>query len=162
MPLFRHIMEMPARLEDLHKARHFVRECCKRDTCRQLTEENLLKLELAVHEATANIIRHAYQNRSDRRIIIEIQILENQIMVHLNHWGTPFIPTSVPLPILDGTAENGFGLYLMAQCVDSVDYECTPTGKNIIALLKRKTRRSTPKEHRARFVKETEGDLSEF
>ncbi len=149
MPLFRHIMEMPARLEDLYKARHFVRECCKNDTFHQLTEENLLSLELAVHEAIANIIRHAYQNRPDRRIVIEIQTLENQIMVYLNHWGVPFFPTSVPLPILDGTAENGFGLYLMAQCVDSVAYECTPTGKNIITLLKRKTWRNTPKEHRS-------------
>lgn len=138
-------MEMPAQLEDLPRARRFVREFCKSDACWQLTREDLWQLELAVHEVAANIIRHAYGNRTDQRILIEIQVLQERLMVHLNHWGRPFIRESVPLPILDGTAENGFGLYLIERCVDKVFYECTPTGKNIISLLKRRTRETSKK-----------------
>ena len=139
-------MEMPAQMEDLHKARRFVREFCKSDVCRQLTREDLWQLELAVHEVTANIIRHAYKDRTDQRILVEIQVLKDRLMVNFNHWGTPFVQKSVPLPILDGTAKNGFGLYLIERCVDSVFYECTPTGKNIITLLKRRTRETSKKK----------------
>ena len=93
MPPLPHRMEMPAQMEDLHKARRFVREFCKSDLCRQLTREDLWQLELAVHEVTANIIRHACKDRTDQRIIVEIQVLKGQLMVNFNHWGTPFVQT---------------------------------------------------------------------
>lgn len=133
-----HKIEIRSRLENLPGVRRFVRGFCKRDTCRQLAEESLWQLELAVHEVATNIIRHAYKNRADQRILIEIQYFEDQIMVHLSHWGSPFIQLeSVPRPIVDGKSKCGFGLYLIERCVDRVTYECTSNGKNIISLLKR-------------------------
>ena len=141
MPQSIHRLEFRSRLEDLPGARLFVRKSCKNDTCRQLAVEDLWQLELAVHEVAANIIRHAYQNRTDQRIILEIESFEEHLMVHLNHWGKPFIRReTVTVPIFDGTAERGFGLYLIEQCVDRVVYKCTPTGKNIISLLKFRNR----------------------
>ncbi len=142
-----HTTEIESRLENLPAARQFIRRFCKNNTSRQLPGEEIWQLELAVHEAATNIIRHAYKNRKDQRILIEIEVVEEQVMVRLNHWGEPFTQfKSQPKPVLDGTGECGFGLYLIERCVDQVTYECTPTGKNIISLLKQLRRdTSNPK-----------------
>ena len=162
MPPSSHRIEIQGQFKDLPGVRRFIRLFCNGDTCRPLAGDALWQLELAVHEAATNIIRHAYQNRKDRRILIEIQASEERLMVHLNHWGTPFIPKhTAPQPIFDGKSESGFGLYLIRQCVDEVFYECTPTGKNTISLLKRKTR-VTPKKSRAQRLKQLRSESHEF
>jgi anti-sigma regulatory factor (Ser/Thr protein kinase) len=133
-----HRIEIHSQLENLPGARRFVRRFCKSNTCRQLAGEALWQLELAVHEVAANIIRHAYEYRTDERILIEIQAFEGRIMVNLNHWGKPFIQQEpAPRPVIDDKCKGGFGLYLIERCVDRVTYECTPAGKNIISLFKR-------------------------
>ena len=77
-----------------------------------------------------NIIRHSYRNREGQRILIEIQVVEERVMVRLNHWGEPFSQLkSQSKSVLDGTGECGFGLYLIERYVDQVIYESTPTGK---------------------------------
>lgn len=119
----------------LPAARRFVRNFCENDTCRQLLWEDLWQLELAVHEAATNIIRHAYGNRTDQPILIEIEVLEERIVVNLNHWGKPFKePKSTPPPVHDG--KGGFGLYMIERCVDRVIYAVSPNGKNTISLFK--------------------------
>lgn len=137
MPQPVHKIEIQSHLENLPGARRFVRHFCKSNSRRPLAGEDLWQLELAVHEVATNIIRHAYNNRIDQRILIEIQSFEDRIMVHFNHWGRPFIQLeSAPQPVVDGKSKCGFGLYLIERCVDRVTYECTPNGKNIISLLK--------------------------
>jgi anti-sigma regulatory factor (Ser/Thr protein kinase) len=137
MPQPVHRIEIQSQLENLPRVRRFVRRFCKSNSCRQLIGDDLWQLELAVHEVATNIIRHAYENRTDQRILIEILAFEERIMVHLNHWGRPFIQLeSAPQPVVDGKWKCGFGLYLIERCLDRVTYECTPNGKNIISLLK--------------------------
>jgi len=137
MPQWFHKMEIRSQLTSLPRARRFVREFCQKDPRRRLAGEDLWRLELAVHEAATNIIRHAYENRTDQRILIEIEAIEERIMVQLNHWGKPFIQRESPRkPVVDGIRPCGFGLYLIERCVDRVTYQCNPDGKNIISLLK--------------------------
>jgi hypothetical protein len=77
------------------------------------------------------------ENRPDQPILIEMKAFTERIMVHINHWGTSFRQTkSTPPPVLDGSAECGFGLYLIENCVDRVSYACYPDGKNTISLVK--------------------------
>ena len=138
-----HTTEIRSRLENLPAARRFIRRFCKNNTDRQLPGEEIRKLELAVHEVATNIIRHAYGNREDQRILIEIQVVGADVIVRLNHWGAPYTQTKPPpRPVLNGTEEYGFGLYLIEQCVDQAIYECTPTGKNVISLVKQLRRQA--------------------
>lgn len=137
MPQWFHQMEIRSQLESLPRACRFVREFCQKDPSRRLAGEGLWQLELAVHEAAANIIRHAYENQTDQRILMEIEAIEEGIMVKLNHWGKPFFQRDPPRkPIVDGIYKCGFGLYLIERCVDRVTYRCNPDGKNIISLAK--------------------------
>jgi len=140
MPPSLRTMEILSRLDLLPGARRFVRNFCQTDIRGGVTRESLWQLELAVHEVATNIIRHAYENRTDQPILIEIEGFEERITVHLNHWGKSFTqPESIRPPVLDGTAKHGFGLYLIEQCVDRVIYAVSPNGKSTISLLKQVT-----------------------
>ena len=144
------VLEIRSHLDELPKARGFVREFCCRNAQWSLGEEDICHLELAVHEAAANIIRHAYGTRIDQRIEIEAHWFDDKLIFRLNYWGRSFDRDSVPPPVLDGTTETGFGLRMIDCCVDEATYIQSEKGKNTVCLIKQKR---TPE----RWVRETEG-----
>ena len=144
------VLEIRSHFDELPKARDFVREFCCRNTQWSLGEEDICHLELAVHEAAVNIIRHAYGNRIDQRIVIEALWLDDRLIFRLDYWGRSFDRDSVSPPVLDGTVEAGFGLYMIDCCVDEATYIQSEKGKNTVCLIKQK---KTPE----RCVREAEG-----
>ena len=137
-PSFSMQFEMQSDLSQLEQAREFVRNFCRCNIHWTVNEEEIFQIQLAVHEAAANIIRHAYQNQCGKRIVIEGAYLVDRIMFRLNHWGLSFERDSVPPPVLDGTAESGYGLYIMEYCTDSVQYNSDEKRTNIICITKKK------------------------
>jgi len=144
------VLEIRSHLDELPKARGFVREFCCRNAQWSFGEEDICQLELAVHEAAANIIRHAYGNRIDQRIVIEAHWLDDKLIFCLNYWGCSFDRDSVPTPVLDGTLERGFGLHMIDCCVDEATYIQSEKGKNTVCLIKQK-------KTLERCVRETKG-----
>ena len=132
------VLEIRSHFNELSKARDFVREFCCRHAQASLDENDICQLELAVHEAAVNIIRHAYGNRIDQRIVIEALWLDDRLIFRLNYWGRSFDRDSVPPPVLDGTAEAGFGLHIIDCCVDEATYIQREKGKNTVCLIKQK------------------------
>lgn len=132
-------LEITSSLNELPKARRFVREFCLRYGHAQLTDKDIWELELAVHEAVVNIIRHAYGNQMGRRILIEARKKEGQFMFRLNHWGETFDPKSVPRPTFDGKSEEGYGLFIMRRLVDELTYAHDEQGKSMVCLIKRRS-----------------------
>ena len=135
------ILEIKSHFDELPRIRDFVREFCCRNIQESFGEEDICQLELAVHEAAVNIIRHAYGNRIDQRIMIEAHWLDDKLIFRLKDWGQSFDRDSVPPPVLDGTAEEGFGLHIIDCCVDEVTYIQNEKGKNTVSLIKRKRTR---------------------
>ena len=86
------VLEIKSHLDELPRTRDFVREFCSRNVQRFFGEEDINQLELAVHEAAVNIIRHAYGNRIDQRIVIEAHWFDDKLMFRLNDWGQSFGP----------------------------------------------------------------------
>ena len=123
-------------LDELEKARSFVKENARYNNAELLDEENTWLLELAVTEAASNIIRHAYNGKPDQRILIEVNTSEEGIDVKLHHWGNSFNPESVEKPALDGSEDGGFGVYIIENCMDRVTYHKNETGRNSICLVK--------------------------
>ncbi len=144
------VLEIRSHLEELPKARGFVREFCCRNAQWALCEEEICYLELAVHEAAANIIRHAYGNRIGQLIEIEAHRFDDKLIFRLNYWGRSFDRDAVPPPVLDGTTETGFGLHMIDRCVDQATYIQSETGMNTVCLIKQK---KIPE----RWVREPEG-----
>lgn len=138
-PPYSRQLEIQSDLSQVKQAREFVRNFCLCNPHWRVREEEIQSIELAVHEATVNIIKHAYQNQYGKRIVIEGLCLADKIIFRLNHWGLSFQMASVPPPVLNGREENGYGLYIMECCTDSIQYNFDEKGTNIICITKNRT-----------------------
>ena len=127
-------------LRELRKLRRFVREFCGM-LHYPVPEQDLIDaLELAVNEASSNIMRHAYHGRTDQRIFVETEACPETITVTLRHLGAGFEPSAtVPGPP-DGTRESGFGTYIIYKSMDRVRYYHDERGRNCISLTKYRNR----------------------
>jgi sigma-B regulation protein RsbU (phosphoserine phosphatase) len=129
-------VEILSDLRELRKLRLFVRQFCGmlRDP---IPDEDLVDaLELAVNEASSNIMLHAYRGRADQRIHVETEAFPETITVTLRHLGAGFdSPAMAPAPP-DGTRESGFGTYMIFRSVDQVRYYRDERGRNCVSLVK--------------------------
>jgi phosphoserine phosphatase RsbU/P len=137
-PLAHDEMEVPSDLAHLPRVRAFVRRFCRDLLAPALSEDRTDQLELAVAEATSNIIRHAYLGRPDRRVQITADAFDDRVVLQLCHEGEVFDPATVPAPAFDGSREGGFGVYIIAQSVDEVRYTRDERGRNCVRLVKRR------------------------
>jgi anti-sigma regulatory factor (Ser/Thr protein kinase) len=114
-----------------------------RDVCTGLPgapvgDDVIGQLELAVTEACSNIVKHAYHGRDDQWIRLEVEAYPDAVSMRLHHLGDPFDPSKVPPPVIDGSRDSGFGMYLMSKSVDEIRYSRDERGQNCIALVKRR------------------------
>lgn len=107
-------------------------------------EVNLYNLELAIQEIAVNIVKHAYAQREGRiQMTMRLEEQPLRLTILLHDTGKPFDPTLVPPPRLGELQEHGFGLFLVRQLMDVVDYQPSPTGnrwrlvKNIPTMIQR-------------------------
>lgn len=137
-PLFRAEIEIPSQLNELGRARAFVREVCRTVPGPALPDESVSQLELAITEALSNIMRHAYGGRSDQLILLDAEAFADRVVLRLHHLGESFDPAAVAKPKFDGTQDGGFGMYIIEQSVDDVRYYRDERGRNCISLVKKR------------------------
>jgi|GEM_PF-4430911 len=101
-------------------------------------EVSVFKIELAVHEAATNIIRHAYRGRTDREMTVRADVYRESLAVTVFHDGELFDVEDIRPPVFDGSMKSGFGLYFIECCVDNVFYGVDGRGKKFICLIKGK------------------------
>ena len=94
-------------------------------------------LILASFEAATNIIRHARLLVGDATLTCKITREEQALAVELIYPGEAFAPPPQPQADFSGDSEGGFGLFIIEQSVDSVDYGKPMPGIASIRLVKR-------------------------
>jgi phosphoserine phosphatase RsbU/P len=130
-------MELTSDLSELSRVRDFVRRVCSSHQQHSAArEEGVHALVQAVNEAVTNIIAHAYRGQPGQRIRLEAEVIEDRTIVRIYDWGEAFDTTAVEPPAFDGSRETGFGLYIIAHCVDEVHYERDDQGRNCVSLMK--------------------------
>ncbi len=122
--------------EELSRLRTFVRDFCKDKIREPYDEETIWKLELAAHEAAANVIEHAYDGHKEQRLVIEIELTGAQILLKIFHFGKPFSPPAKPSSCVENLQNRGYGLTLLEESMDEVKYLQDEKGENCIYLLK--------------------------
>ena len=103
------------------------------------------KIEVAVDEACANIIEHAYSEMAQKPpVSIQIALREDDFVVQIVDEGKSFDKTNYRAPTFpkhwDDGNTRGVGVYLIHQCMDSVDFSKTAGEKNQLRLVKKRPR----------------------
>ena len=140
-------LRVEATLENLRKVSEFVRDIGQR---LRLTEESLYDIDLAVEEASANIVRHAYRPGKTGDILLRVETTDNIVRITLTDWGLPFDPERVtPFDVdapIETRAKGGSGLRLIHSLMDDVVRETAsvPGGPNVLTLSKHVEHRRDP------------------
>ncbi len=128
-------------LSQLTAMRAFVGETCRREWTKTADEPAIRQLQLAVAEAAANVIRHAYQGVAGRPMALMLETHPDQIRLTLYHNGLAFDSKSAPPPAFDGSSEGGFGVYMIEQLTDEVTYFQDVDGRCAVYLVKNRSKR---------------------
>ena len=114
---------IPSATRHLARVRRFVDE---QATAAGLSERAASEVRLAVDEACANAIEHAYGGRSDGKVEIVTAREPGRFTVIIRHRGVPFDASTYQPPELERAAEErwtgGFGVALMHRLMDRVEF----------------------------------------
>lgn len=99
-------------------------------------------IQMAVDEACANIIEHAYGGEGRGQIHLTYRVQEDGLQVIIYDHGTPFDPSQVPkLDIqapLSERSSRGMGLFFIRKLADSFEFKFgTPEGNQLILFKRR-------------------------
>jgi phosphoserine phosphatase RsbU/P len=128
------VFETVSDLDELAAVRSAVRKFCSEIPGQPVPTGRLDHLEIGVNEAVTNIIRHAYQGRPGQPITLDFHATAEEVRIVLLDFGQPFSPESVAQPVFDGTRDGGFGVYIIRQCFDEVEYQRDGQGRNRLVL----------------------------
>ncbi len=130
--------EIKSNLQELAKARRFVRQAVEVFSHEQIIDEAVAELELAANEALTNIIRHAHAEKLNSLIEISARYVEKDVIeIAFFYEGADFDPERVPAPLFDGSQTGGFGVYIIENSVDCVAYSRESDGRNRIVMTKK-------------------------
>jgi anti-sigma regulatory factor (Ser/Thr protein kinase) len=100
-----------------------------------LSEEVCQAVTLALDEAIANVIRHAYKNRHDQEIELDCQVNADQIVFRLFDEGESPDPARICGQPLNDISLSGRGTHLIKAIMDEMSYKQN-SGKNELRLVK--------------------------
>ena len=132
-------LRVEAALENLRAISDFV-HCIGRQL--RLTEDTLFDIDLAVQEASANVVNHAYSPGQVGDILLRVETTDDVVRITLTDWGLPLDtgnvkPFDVHAPV-ECRIKGGTGLYLIHSLIDNVVRETAPApgGPNVLTLSK--------------------------
>ena len=116
----------------------------------RLTEDALFDIDLAVEEASINIVRHAYGPDRAGAILVSVEAVEDAVCVTLTDWGVPLnagdlVPFDVDAPA-EARIQGGMGLHLIHGLMDDVTRKVSSVlgEPNTLVLCKRVAHRPAP------------------
>jgi serine/threonine-protein kinase RsbW len=129
----------PSRFESLAGIRNFVNLAAKNAG---FNEKEIYAVELAVDEACANIIEHAYDGEGKGQIECTCNDINGGLEIIIKDDGRPFDPDSVPSPDfsvdLEDLQPRGAGLFIIRNLMDDVSFTFSKNKGNILRMVKRK------------------------
>ena len=130
-------MKISAKKEEIPKVISFVNNIM---SCAGFSRKDVLDIELAVEEATINIINHGYHG-AEGTILVKCNLEVDRLTVTIEDQANRFDPTRFDKPNLvedlNKRPIGGLGIYLIRSLTDASRYEYED-GKNRLILLKKK------------------------
>jgi serine/threonine-protein kinase RsbW len=95
---------------------------------RELSDELLADLKLALTEAASNSVRHAYGDKDAGVVDISYQLFSDRLVIEVTDEGEGFDPAEA-----EGSAaelsEGGLGIAIIRAIADDVEFGARPGGK---------------------------------
>ena len=126
------VFDLPWCLDELASLRARIGECAG-----HLPATDADALILASFEAATNIIRHARLLIGDATITCRITREDEALAVELIYPSEAFSPPAKLQPDFSGVSEGGFGLSIIEQSVDTVEYGNPMPGISSVRVVKR-------------------------
>ncbi len=106
-----------------------------------LDDDSIFDIQIAVDEACTNTIEHAYATRSDQTLRVCCSVQDQEFVIRITDYGTPFDPDSIPEPDLEAPMEErsigGLGVFFMRRLMDSVEFSTHAYRGNQVVMRKR-------------------------
>ncbi len=118
-----HTLTIPSATRYLRRVRKFVTQHAQQA---KLTETHINALILAVDEACANVIEHAYQQDPNNELTIAMTIESTHVVVEIRDHGLPFNRKDYQRPnvveLSRKRRSGGLGVDIMRRMMDKVEY----------------------------------------
>ncbi len=137
------ILDVPTDPASLFLVRNLVERLTQR---MDFPKDESDRVVLAVDEACTNVIRHAYRNRPDKRIVLTFEVLPDRLEIRIRDFGTPADPALFKSRSLDEVRPGGLGLHFIRSAMDEVAYDVQDGGGMLLKLLKYRTREEAPEK----------------
>ena len=131
-------LDLPASLQYLNVLGACLEAVLTRVPHVQELEITSYHLQLAVQEICANMVLHAYACEPEQgriEVVIALSPHNDCLTINLVDTGQPFDEESVKEPSLEEGQIHGYGLFLVRNLMDSVDYQ-RQGGRNCWSLKK--------------------------
>jgi serine/threonine-protein kinase RsbW len=126
--------------DNLHRVRAFIHEQIAGTGFTEFEENGIV---LAVDEACANLINHAYSKEPGHEIEITVEVDDREVRIEILDAARPFDPSTIAAPDMDAYFRErrvgGLGISLMRRVMDEVRYIPSGEGRdrNRLILTKR-------------------------
>ncbi|MBI4547391.1 MAG: ATP-binding protein [Ignavibacteriae bacterium] len=100
----------------------------------QLDDSQFNKLLVATTEAVNNSIVHGNKRDPRRKVVITCEVNHAVLIVRVHDEGPGVDTSNLPNPLAEENLmrENGRGVFLMRSMMDSVEFDKTPDGAEVI------------------------------
>ncbi len=122
-------------ITEIKKIRKEIETIC---TTSNINHQTKLDLQLAINEAQANIIEHAYLGDPTKKIFFEFLIYEDKLEITIKDNGIPLNSDSIEKKISNNIEKlegSGLGLFLIYSLMDEISFSSTKT-ENKLKLVK--------------------------
>ncbi len=131
-------LHVPSSTENLAMIREFVNSV---GVQAGLSPKEVAQMELAVDEACANVIEHAYGSDVTKEVSVRAMLDENSVQIEVIDTGKAFDPDLIEQVDLDkllsARKSGGLGMRLIKSFMDEVHYQMGPGQKNELRMVKR-------------------------
>ena len=105
------------------------------------TKEGVEQIGLALNEALANIIKHAYRGETDRPVVVTMDTVtldaDRCVRIRIRDFGGHVDPATIKGRNLDDVRPGGLGVHIIRTVMDQVEYCSRPEGGTDLLMLKR-------------------------
>jgi serine/threonine-protein kinase RsbW len=95
---------------------------------RELSDELLADLKLALTEAASNSVRHAYGDKDAGVVDISYQLFSDRLVIEVTDEGEGFDPAEAEGSVAE-LSEGGLGIAIIRAIADDVEFGVQPGGR---------------------------------